>query len=413
MSLNRSNPDKKNVLSFTRAPLTVLCLVLALLWGSLLAGTAAASEEKISGLKEGWSWPVVVIPPPEGWDSEKGRAIKVALRMAEREISTVREAIRGFEVEFMFPQVSDTEEIGKRLHLWRAMKANIILSFAGGDVDRFLARECGNAGPSVIFAGGEDLSLRNAAGKVQPYLFALDLYKYYKANAFTEVAKKSKPIPTVAIYGDALSAILARGAEHTRTLMDRDRIPNVPMWLAALQQDEFVVTAGEARSIGAQVYLSWLDGMATLSIWKTVTKGNPQTQVWYVGERSRFILDAQNTLLCDQHVLLERNIIAQKDFGQLLYEIFGVRPTESLLACRAYTLGRWAIASYVAVGTNSRDPIAKALAQAKKIPLLDEWLDIDYGSHRPVKRKIGILKVQGREFANAGAVDVFSARVLE
>ena len=105
---------------------------------------AAETEDPLLGVREGWAWPVVVVMPPEGWDSPRGDSIKLAMRTAEREISTTREAIRGREVTFMFSDAAKASELKSRLATWRAMKVAVIVTFADDEFNSALAAMCGD-----------------------------------------------------------------------------------------------------------------------------------------------------------------------------------------------------------------------------------------------------------------------------
>ena len=170
-------------------------------------------SDTLSGVKEGWGYPVVVIPPEKGWESNDGRSIKLALRLAEHQISIQREGIQGREITFMFASIQKKEEIKERLPLWKQMKVAVILSFAdGGGMDQTLRQLCAEKGPAVLFAEGENINLLSADAKPLPYLFALELPFFYKANAFAERAVKEKQTRQVTLFSDIKSTQIARGA---------------------------------------------------------------------------------------------------------------------------------------------------------------------------------------------------------
>jgi hypothetical protein len=179
---------------------------------------ATDADDPLLGVREGWAWPVVVIQPPEGWDSGEGVSIKYAMRAAEREISVRRDAIRGREVTFMFSDLSDASELPRRFETWRAMKVSVIVSFAGEELNGPLMELCRSRGPSLLLSGGEEAKLYDPdSGRPNRYLFALDLPYYARANALAIAAaelsdKPDKPDKRVAVITDILSARLAKGA---------------------------------------------------------------------------------------------------------------------------------------------------------------------------------------------------------
>lgn len=387
---------------------------LVTLLGASLVWAQTKSAEPLSGVKEGWGYPVVVIPPQKGWDSADGRSIKLALRLAEHQISAQREGIEGREVTFMFASMDRQEEVRKRLPVWKQMKVAVILSFAGGGAtDQTLHRLCAQKGPAVLFAEGENIGLLSADASPLPYVFALELPFFFKANAFAERATKEKLSQQVTLFSDVKSTKIARGARLNESLLLGKKIPSSIMWVPAYQQDHFTLAIDEADSGKSATFISWLEGMGTLSIWKKLNTGRLDTRLWYAGKKHPILLDAAGLVLADKDVLLERDIKGQKELSMRIRDLFNRVPENPVIAAKAYALGMWAIKGYQAGGEMTAKALTERLALVRQVPLMGEFLDIDPSTHRPISRRVGFLKIADRKYKSDGSVSVFSRNVAE
>lgn len=395
----------------------VLALVLSL---ALIAAACAASIEEIEAdpmfaVREGWAWPIVVVGPPSGWDSPEGEAAKYAMRMAEREISRQRGAIRGKEIVFLFSTIDNAPELTSRMRTWRGLGACSIISFAGGDIDDQLLKMCREDGPSVLFAAGEHLDLINRSTQTPyKYAFALDLHYFARANALAEAACAPDPAETsTAVISDLMSTRLARGAALTDSLIRDRRGQSVNISVPAFRQDQFVSQVYDLEAGGINTFTVWLDAMAALSIWRTAQMNRAGSKVYYAGGRQQILLDADGLMIIDQEAPLERNMIGLEEIGLKLRDSFNRVPSDPVLAAKALAMAEWVISAYSRVSSIDDATIADALSSIDGIPLLDERLSIDPSTHRPAIRKFYILRVENREFKTYGVVEVHSSEVSE
>jgi len=374
-------------------------------------------EDPLLGVREGWSWPIVVIQPPEGWDSETGHAIKLAMRTVERELSLEREAIRGREVTFMYSSLApfdDFIEMKTRVETWRAMKVAAIVTFADNEFSNVLAGLCADIGPSLIYAGGEDVAINSPeTGYPHSYLFALDLPYYARAIALAETASLERPGELAAVFTDILSGRLARGASLTAHFLKKRNMIPVEISASAYSQDQFTPQVRELESGGTNIYICWLDAMGTLSIWQNLERRNAGSTVYYSGPQRRILTDADGIVLVDKDVLLERNMEGQRLTTNLIRDAFDVVVDDPVTAARAYALAKWVIGAFREVGSGDVPGIASALGRVRDIPLMDETLSIDPETHRPRSRKYGLLRIGNRRFESYGSVEVFSAETVE
>ena len=379
---------------------------------------AAGKKDDLLGVNEGWAWPVVVIMPPEGWESTRGDAVKRAMRAAEREISLERDAIRGKEVTFMFSDMSEASGLPARIPTWRKMGVAAIVSFAGDDFNAALSELCREKGPSLILSGGEAADIiSDGTGKPYPFLFALDLPYYARANAIAEAASRAWPRGEAAVFTDILSSRLARGAELTSRFLETRGVGTLDMSLAAYRQDQFAPQIRELESEGVRIYVCWLDTMATLSIWQSLerreTGRSPSSTVYYSGPMHKILSDAEGMVLVDKDVLLERNEDGRRDIIIKIRDAFDVTVEDPVTAAKAYALAKWVTGAYRTSESGDVPQIAKALEKADGIPLMSETLAIDPSAHRPKSRRFGLLIVQRRKFESYGSVEVSSQETEE
>lgn len=390
-----------------------IILILAILLIPVDVSFAYDEKEPLLGVREGWAWPVVVIQPPEGWDSAPGTSVKHAMRTAEREISTVREAIRGREVTFMFSDISDVSEIPARLPVWRAMNVSVIVSFANPDFNAALSEFCRETGPSVLMAGGEEAAVSPSKGQPYRYLFALDLPYYARANAMAEAVASEAPQTKAAVVTDILSPRLARGAELSSRFLKEKGIDTLDISTAAYRQERFVPQIREFETDGVKFYICWLDAMTTLSIWQDLNRRNSGGAVFYSGPPRQILADAEGITIVDKDVLLERNEEGKRVIINKIRDAFNVIVDDPVISAKAYSLARWVIEAYKNADSGEISRIADSLERTEGIPLMDETLSIDKNTHRPKSRKFGILRIEGRNYVSYGSVEVFSAKTEE
>ena len=397
-------------------PFFLISALVVLLAASVLhaASFEEREEDPMLAVNEGWAWPVVVIQPPEGWDGPVGESVKYAMRAAEREVSKQREGIRGKEVVFLFSSVTDSAELVERIRTWRAMDVMAIVSFGGQDIDRTLRDLCRDNGPAVVYAAGENLNVKNpATGTPYPYLFALDLPYYARANALAEVAAIEQPPKKVAVISDMMSFKLAAGADLNVGFLRARSIDVLDISVPAFRQDQFVPQIRDMESGGVRVFSVWLDAMATLSIWRTAYINRNASAVYYAGNQHPILLDAEGLVVVDKDVLLERDEKGKSDIIRMVRDVFNKKIAEPVLAAKAYALAKWLIGAYRDVSVVEKTSIAHALGSVIDIPLMDEKLAINPLTHRPVTRKYGVLCVEDRQYRSQGAVEIFSEEVQE
>lgn len=248
----------------------------------------------------------------------------------------------------------------------------------------------------------------SATGKPYPYLFALDLHYYARANALSELALRERPLKKVAVITDPMSVKLAKGADLNAAFLKSRGLETLFLSVSGLQQDRFEPQLKDVETGGIRVVTSWLDAMATLSIWKTLSQFSNGSKVYYAGRRQRILMDAENLVLVDKDVLLERNEAGRHGIIVKIRDLFDKTTKDPVLSAKAYALGRWVIKGYIDSLSSDAPSISRALAQVRDIPLMDEMLAVDPRTHRPKSRRFGVLRIASNLYKSDGHVEVFS-----
>lgn len=395
----------------------IAALVVFVLMIAASANAAMIGDEDFDpmfAIREGWAWPVVVIPPPGGWDSPEGLSVKYAMRMAERALSRERGAIRGKELVFLFSSINDAGEVAERLKQWRGMDAAAIVSFGGGKIDQTLQYLCRDRGPAVVFCAGEELKLIDPTTRAPyKYLFALDLHYYARSNAIADAGVSLTAQARSAVISDMMSSKLALGARLTRELLISRGVDTLNVSVPAYRQDHFLSQVRDLESGNVRFLSVWLDAMATLSIWRTANISRNGTVVCYAGGQHPILLDADGLIIVDKESPLERNAEGIKGVVTMLRDSFDRVPDDPVMAAKGYCLAKWVIDAYRRALDVRSSSIAETLADSKGLPLMDDEISIDPNTHRPETRKFGVLMVEDRQYKSHGIVEIYSREVDE
>lgn len=397
--------------------LAVLILLAMLMLTSSAARAASVAdieEDPMFAVREGWAWPVVVVPPAGGWDTALGESVKYAMRISEREVSKKRGGIRGREIVFLYAAESSVGELASRVRQWRQLGARAIISFGGHEIDDELHRLCRVVGPAFLTAGGEELSVIDPATKLPyRYAYALDLHYFARANAIAEAIAIENQEHRSAVISDLMSTKIARGAALTVRLLRSRGLDTTNISIPAFQNDHFTTQVYELEAAGVRSFSVWLDAMATLSIWRTANINRRGTTIYYCGRQHPILLDADGLTMVDKDSPLERNELGREEIDQLMRDEFNRTPSDPVMAAKALALSKWVISAFEKVSVVNDETIADALAEIEDIPLMDIKLSIDPKTHRPISRRFGVLKVHDRTYSSFAEVDVFSAEVTE
>ncbi|MDD4365162.1 MAG: hypothetical protein PHF19_05405, partial [Synergistales bacterium] len=238
-------------------------IVLLLLFTGLFLGGLPLRGGAADLLSEPWVWSVAVVPPPEGWLTEKGVAVRAGLLLLQRRLNEPAEGVRGFDVIFTWDEPLPPGAVTERVEVWRRERRVAVLSFASAETDRALALALGREGPPLIVAGGEDLPLRDASGSPCPYLFALSQERAFRANAVADYAllRGSRIMP---LLSDSLDSDLLRGHNAAIGRIESRGLPVLSLLFRSSSDDALLARADEVLATGAPFCLLFLDPLAAL-----------------------------------------------------------------------------------------------------------------------------------------------------
>jgi hypothetical protein len=404
----RAAENKKRKTVSRKLPLLAACFLFLF----FLPGHPAFCAEADASL---WTWEVLVIPPDEGWQSEKGVSVQRALQWHEAEISESGDGIRGHDLRFVFlPPL--TEDSARNFVLPSAPRAVAVMSFASDPVDRELAgRVTQSGGPPLLLAGGEGV-FPFAQGRPAPGLFALDLFRDYRCRAFSDYASK------IAGKDSRLGIIAARftlneereAKIHFDLLAEAGFMP-MPYWVDASVTDSFGMVEQEIVEYSNGILISCIGSMGAKEIWRGIMGHQSPYRIWYGGAPDRSFLSFRGMIFADQNMYLD----ARGGFEQLKRDLWSSRALsapDKVAAGRANALAFWLTQALRALPGDAdqavRSALPSLLAETRDIPFGGQTLHIDRNTHRPEKRRVYIMEIRNRSFFVLDSLDVQGLKYL-
>jgi hypothetical protein len=349
----------------------------------------------------------LVIPPDEGWQSEKGISIQKALQWHEAEISESGDGIRGRDLRFVFlPPL--TEDSARSFSLPPAPRAVAVMSFASNHVDRELAgRAAGSklslSGLPLLLAGGEGVPL-SERGRPVPYLFALDLFRDYRCRAFLDYASKiAEKDSRLGVIGARFTLNEEREAKICFDLFSAAGFMPMPYWVDASVTDSFGMVEQEIVDYSNGILISYIGSMGAKEIWRGIMGHQSPYRIWYGGAPDKTFLSYKGMIFADQNMYLDE----RGGFERLKRDLWSTRAMaapDKVAAGRASALALWLIQALKALpGSGAlenfdKNALLSLLAEARDIPFGVQTLNIDRDTHRPAERLVFILEVRGRNF---------------
>lgn len=349
------------------------------------------------GVEDGWIWQVAVLPPPEGWESERGKSALGAVRYAEWKVKDSADGVAGRDIRFLKEEPLSRGDAEERVARWRENGIAAVLSLGGTEDVSVLRPLLGRSGPVFLSAYGEGSDI-GEGGVPLPMMFALDLYRDFRIAAFAEYAKRTLgPASGVAILGDRFDPSLERFARNLGDMLSSSGYSVSHFWLPGAGPDSFRMIEAEAISEGASVLVSWAGSMVVRDIWRAVRRKEGAFRIWYGGEPGRILLSFNGIIAADQNVPLVRD----RTFVTLGREIW--RRTRTVVkdesaAGRAYAACDWIFEGFRRAGSKDPGPLARAMESVSGIALGSSTLSVNPATHRPFAREAAILEVDNRAF---------------
>ena len=306
-----------------------LCAALAF---ALLSSPAFSAALNNNNAK--WVWNVLIVPPDDGWDTERGRSIKAALKWEEDEIAQSGRGVAGHDVKFidindLAPREEGTlinppvinnnnlralsSEILNNQRLFNALRtlANnpgriiAVISFAGTAANQALISAIGgNRYLPLFLAYGEDVLIEF---NNQPIfnIFALDLFRDYRAQAFALYAANSlKPDARIALAASRFTLNQEREAKLCYSFLEAQHFVPMPFWLDASVRSAFNMIAQEIESAADGTVITFLGGMAAREMWRNFMRVRTSWHIWNCSEPDDMYLSFRGMLFADQNLFL-------------------------------------------------------------------------------------------------------------
>ena len=379
----------------------------------ILCLTVCGTHSAFCAQSHSWVWNVLVIPPSGGWETEPGRSISTALTWCEREISESSSGIGGHDVHFIRAAVSGDIESFQRFGLSIDRSTIAVMSFAGlPEVDRMLVARMAGRDVPLMLAGGENVII-DRGGRPLANIFALDLFRDYRASAFTEYAKvlydKQKRI---ALAASKFTVNQEREAKICYDLLDKAGFMPMPYWADASIRDTYAMMAEEIESFEgneAGVVISFMGGMAAREIWRNFMRTRTAWSLWNCAEPDNTYLSCRRMIFADQNIMLSSRggFIETK---RMLWRERALQVQDYVAAGKAIALYEW-LKRAVELMPQPVDAMPKMqflanLGRVNAIPFGGQVLNISPALHRPLARDVYIVQVRDREYAYLDTVKV-------
>ena len=360
-----------------------------------------------------WEWNVLVIPPSGGWETEPGKSISTALSWCEREISESSSGVGGHDVKFLRVEVSGDVRSMEVLGLHYGRDTIAVISFAGlPELDRVLVSRMAGRDVPLLLAGGESVVI-DSGGRPIANIFALDLFRDYRAGAFTEYAKRLyDQKKRIALAASKFTVNQEREAKICYDLLDKAGFMPMPYWADASVRDSYGMMAEEIESFeGGQagVVISFMGSMASREIWRNFMRLRTNWRLWNCAEPDSTYLSCRWMVFADQNISLVSHggFIETK---RMLWRTRAMQVNDPVAGGKAIALYEWLKRAIdmmpQPVDAMPRSQLLANLGRVRAIPFGNQVLNIAANLHRPSERDAYIVEVRDRSYSYLDTVRV-------
>ncbi|MBR1604216.1 MAG: hypothetical protein IJ667_12380 [Synergistaceae bacterium] len=418
---------------------------------ALMLSHAAAYGAALNNNNNNWVWNVVVIPPDDGWNTNRGKSIQASLKWEEDEVAQSGRGVAGHDLKFIDindlapreegtlinPPVSVSNNNLRALsseNLNNARLFNIlrsiasrperiiaVISFAGTETNRALiAAIGGNRALPLFLAYGEDvlIELNN-----QPVfnVFALDLFRDYRSQAFAlHAANSLKPDARIALAASRFTLNQEREAKLCYRYLELNKFVPMPFWLDASVRNAFDMIAQEIESSADGTVITFLGGMAAREMWRNFMRVRTSWHIWNCSEPDDMYLSFKGMLFADQNLFL----FDRGGFNALrrsLWSTRAVRISDNIAAGRAHAIVEWLKRAIFTLADPqpldfiniNRVALINTLARVQNIPFGNQNLTINPRTHRPVKRKVFIADIDQHAYRFLDELEISSMPYID
>ena len=356
-----------------------------------------------------WVWNVLVIPPSNGWDNEPGKSIKTALTWCEREISESSNGIGGHDVKFLL--IPESEDFPNRGEASNPHTVAVMSFTHSTEADKILVSRFAGANVPLMLAGGESV-LIDMRGRPVSNIFALDMYRDYRCQAFTEYAKRIfTREKRIALAASRFTVNQEREAKISYALLDNAGFMPMPYWTDASARDSYYMMSEEIESYEGEeagVVLSFMGSMGAREIWRNFMRIRTSWRLWNVSEPDEMYLSCRGMIFADQNILLA-SLGGFVETRRMLWRTRAMAVSDTVAAGRAIALYEW-LKKAVDVMPQPVDDMPRGLllqnlGRVQDIPFGNQKLDISPGLHRPSERNVYIVEIRDRGYSELDTVN--------
>ena len=356
-----------------------------------------------------WVWNVLVVPPSTGWDNEPGKSIKTALTWCEREISESSNGIGGHDVKFVL--IPESEDLPSRSDVSNPHTVAVMSFTHSQEADKILVSRFAGANVPLLLAGGENV-LIDRGGSPISNIFALDMYRDYRCQAFADYAKRIfTREKRIALAASRFTVNQEREAKICYALLDSEGFMPMPYWTDASARDSYYMMSEEIESFEGEqagVVISFMGSMGAREIWRNFMRLRTSWRLWNVSEPDEMYLSCRGMIFADQNIMLA-SLGGFIETRRMLWRSRAMMVSDPVAAGRAIALYEWFKRAVDVmpqpVDEMPRGQLLQNLGRVQEIPFGNQILNISPGLHRPSARNVYIVEIRDRAYSELDTVN--------
>ena len=382
----------------------ILCLALCL---GLFGVSPSFGEVASRAVREGWAWPILVIPPSQGWDGPIGGSVAPVISYIQSQVNDSVRGIRGRNVVFELKK-GEVEDPLSSWESWRRAGFRAVLSFADADLNGALVSSWRPGYPPLLLADDSYTEIRSPSGSVLEGVFSLQFHRSFVTRAAVERASSALPHASeVAVFSDMLTPYLSRGARAASAGLSQKGLDPEIFWVAGGAQDSYNMVIQEMLGFGADMMMIWMDDMSTREIYRQLREINKTIPVWSGGAARSGVVLLDGIYTADQDWPVLKRDRELRSFRTDVWDATRIRVKDPLLAVKAYAACSWIIE---ALGGSDDEGtlslVVKSMASVKGIPLAGQVLEVNPITHRPISRDVSIMRAEGGVWLDQGSIEL-------
>ena len=255
--------------------------------------------------------------------------------------------------------------------------------------------------------------LIDRGGRPAANIFALDLFRDYRASAFTEYARRIySREKRIALAASKFTVNQEREAKICYDLLDKAGFMPMPYWADASVRDSYSMMSEEIESFEGEeagVVISFMGSMASREIWRNFMRLRSNWRLWNCAAPDNTYLSCRWMVFADQNIMLS----SQGGFletKRMLWRTRALQVNDPVAAGKAIALYEWLKRAVELmpqpVDAMPRNQLLVNLGRVQGIPFGNQVLNIAPNLHRPSERDAYIVDVRDRKYSYLDTVRV-------